>query len=51
MVVKIKKYFEKTKHVKNNDKSKNTFYEDKEIQNIMKKYYEIKRNLIILSPN
>ena len=28
---------------------KNTFYEDIEIQDIMKKYYEIKRNSIILS--
>ena len=26
---------------------RNTFYEDKEIQDIMKKYYQIKRNLII----
>ena len=26
---------------------KNTFYEDKEMQDIMKKYYQIKRNLII----
>ena len=28
---------------------KNTFYEDIERQYIMKKYYQIKRNLIILS--
>ena len=26
---------------------KNTFYEDKEIQDIMKKHYQTKRNLII----
>ena len=26
---------------------KNTFYEDIEIQDIMKKYYQIKRNLVI----
>ena len=26
---------------------KNTFYEDKEMRDIMKKYYQIKRNLII----
>ena len=26
---------------------KNTFYEDKEMQDIMKEYYQIKRNLII----
>ena len=25
----------------------NTFYEDKEMQDIMKKYYQIKSNLII----
>ena len=25
---------------------KSTFYQDKEIQDIMKKYYQIKRNLI-----
>ena len=47
MVVKSKESFEKTRHIKNNDKSKNTFFEDKEIQDIMKKYYQIKRNLII----
>ena len=48
MVVKIKEYFEKTRHVKNNEKSKKyIFFEEKEIQDIMKKYYQIKRNLII----
>ena len=47
MVVKVKKFFEKTRHIKNKDKSKNTFYEEKEIHDIMKKYYQIKRNLII----
>ena len=31
MVVKIKEYFEKRRHVKNNDKSKKTFYVDKEM--------------------
>ena len=48
MVIKLKEYFEKTRHVKNNDKSKkyilrgqrNTRYHEK-------KYYQIKRNLII----
>ena len=29
MVVKVEESFEKTKHVKNNDKSRSTFYEDK----------------------
>ena len=40
MVVKSKEYFQKTRNIKNNDKS----YEDKEIQDFMKKYYLIKRN-------
>ena len=35
MVIKVKEYVEKTRHIKNNDKSK--------------KNYQIKRNLIILS--
>ena len=72
MVVKIKEKFEKTRQVKNNDKSKKynlrgrrntryhekilsiqkksnniTFYVDKEIQDIMKTFCQIKRNLII----
>ena len=48
MVVKVKEYFEKTRQVKNNDKcKKNTFYEDKEMQDIMKEFYLIKRNLVI----
>ena len=41
MVVKVKEFFEKTRQVKN------TFYVDKEIQDIMKKYYQTKRNRII----
>ena len=49
MVVKVKEYFEKTEQVKNNENLRNTFYVDKEMQDIMKKYYQIKRNLIILS--
>ena len=40
MVVKSKDYFQKTRNNKNNDKS----YEDIEMQHIMKKYYQIKRN-------
>ena len=31
MVVKVKEKFEKARHVKNNDNSKNTFCEDKEM--------------------
>ena len=38
MVVKTKEYFEKTKHVKNK------FYVDKEVQDIEKEFYLIKRN-------
>ena len=41
MVVKVKKSFEKTN-------LKSIFYVDKEIQDIMKKYYQIKRNLILV---
>ena len=46
MVIKIKEYSEKTRHIKNNDKSKKYIYVDKKIQDIMKKYYQIKRTLI-----
>ena len=47
MVVKVKESFEKTRQVKNNDKSKKyIFYEEKEIPDIMKEFYQIKRNLI-----
>ena len=46
MVVKVKESFEKTRHVKNNKKLKNTFYVVKEIQDIMKEFYLTKRNLI-----
>ena len=49
MVVKSKEYFEKPDTSKITTNRKNIFYEDKEIQDIMKKYYQIKRNLIILS--
>ena len=48
MVVKIKEHFEKTRNIKNNDKSKSLYYEDKEIQDIMKKHYLIKRNFNFL---
>ena len=47
MVVKVKEHFEKTRHIKKMANLKNTFYEDKEIQNIMKEFYQIKRNLTI----
>ena len=45
MVVKVKEFFEKTRHVKNNDKSKNMFYVEKEIQDIMNDFYLKKRSL------
>ena len=41
MIVKVKEKFEKTRHVKN------IFHEDKEMTDIMKEFYLIKRNLII----
>ena len=45
---KSKRILRKTRQVKNKDKSKKyIFYEDKEIQDIMKEFYQIKRNLII----
>ena len=47
MVVKTKESFEKTRQVKKTINLKNTFYEDKEMQDIKKKYYQMKRNLII----
>ena len=43
MSPKVKEKFEMTRQVKN------TFYVDKEIQDIMIEFYQIKRNLIILS--
>ena len=43
----MKESFEKTRHIKNNDNLKSTFYVGNEIQDIMIKYYQIKRNLII----
>ena len=46
MDVKVKEYFEKTRHVKTIDKSKNIFYVDKEMQDVMNEFYLIKRNLI-----
>ena len=46
MVVKVKEPFEKTRFVKIPTNLKNTFYEEKEMQDIMKKHYQINRNLI-----
>ena len=50
MVVKNKKeYFEKTRHIKNDNKSKKFVLRGqkrKKMQDIMKEFYQIKRNLI-----
>ena len=43
MVIKIKDFFGKTRHVKNNDNPKYTSYEDKEIRDIMKKNFSNKK--------
>ena len=45
MVVKVKEYFEKTRSMKKMTNSKNTFYEDKEILDIMKEFYQTKKIL------
>ena len=53
MFVKVKEKFEKTRHVKSNDKSKkwkSIFYEEREKQDIMIELHLINRHLII-SPN
>ena len=47
MVVKVKETFEKTKHIKKMTNLRSASYVDKEMQDIMKKFYQIKRNLII----
>ena len=39
MVAKVELNFEKTRHVKNNDKSKNIFYVVKEMQDIIMEFY------------
>ena len=49
MVVKTKESFEKLDILKIMTNLQITFYEVKGIQDIMKKYYQIKRNLIISS--
>ena len=47
MVVKAKEKIEKTRNVKNNDKSKKKVFKDKEMQNIVMEFYLIKRNVKI----
>ena len=43
MVVKVKESFEKARHTKILTNLRITFYEDKEIQDIMKKHYQLKK--------
>ena len=45
MVVNVKESFEKTRHVKMTTNLRNTFYVDKEMQDIMIEFYLVKRNL------
>ena len=44
MAVKSKEKFEKTRHVKNYDESKKYIHVDIELQDVMKKYYQIKKS-------
>ena len=44
MVVKVKQKFEKTRLVKNNDKSKEQILRGQKMLDIMVKFYPIKRN-------
>ena len=46
MVVKVEEYFDETRHVKNNDKSKKIILRGQEIQVIMIEFYLRKRNLL-----
>ena len=56
MVIKVKEYFEKTRHIKNNDKSKkyilrghrNAIYHEKILSN-KKKYYQIIHQNFVIS--
>ena len=47
MVVKVKEKFEKTRHIKKMTNLKSVYYEERKTQDIMKKYYQKKRNFII----
>ena len=47
MVVEVKKYFEKTRHVKNNDKSKKYILRGQRNTRYYEEFYQIKRNHII----
>ena len=48
MVIKIKESFEKTRQVKSIDKSKNYLLRGQRNARYHEKYYQIKRNLIVL---
>ena len=47
MVVKVKELFEKTRHIKHNDKSKKYILRGQRNTRYHEKYYQIKRNLLI----
>ena len=47
MVVKVKNFSKKLDKSKITTNLRSLYYEDKEMQDIMKKYYQIKRNLVI----
>ena len=47
MVVKVKEYFEKPRHVKNNDKPKKYNLRGQRNARYMNEFYLIKRNLLI----
>ena len=49
MVIKSKEYLKKQDTSKIMTKIKNTFYVDKEMQDIKKEFYQIKKNLIMSS--
>ena len=49
MVVKVKESFEKTRHIKKTTNLKSLYYVVKKMQDTMKEFYQIKRNLITSS--
>ena len=49
---KYREKYEKTRNIQNNDKSKNLFYVEKEIKNILIKFYlKILKKIILLILN
>ena len=47
MIVKVKEFFEKTRHIEDSDKSKKYILRGQRNTRYHEKYYQIKRNLII----